>query len=459
MKNSYSFKQDINPLLRLAIPLVCTGLVQSAVWFFETLFLARLGSQTLAAGSLVSWLFGTVAVILWGALSSINILVAHKHGEKDEHAIALIARDGVILAIMFIVPAFFLFWYMSPIFLIFGQSDSTVQLAQLYLHALAWGLLANFVMMALLEVIIGVGRARVIFVFSIITVGLNIAFSYLFIFGKLGFPALGIAGAGWGMTVSYWISALMLILYILVNKYYRNYFRFLFTLQKPSFLWELLQIGIPMGFMYCVEVGFFFALTLAMGIFGSRLQAANQVALQYLGIFGSIMFAIAQAVTVRMGHLLGAKEVASAEKVSYLGVSFASISALVIAMVYWILPSVLISMDFNIHDPDNFVIVGEIKKFLAISALFQIFEAARIALFGSLRGLKDTRFTLLISIISFWLLALPLGWLLAVYLQWGSVGFWWGMVIGAAFSVVLLQWRFKFKIRHYYQMENVNILM
>ena len=195
MKNSYSFKQDINPLLRLAIPLVCTGLVQSAVWFFETLFLARLGSQTLAAGSLVSWLFGTVAVILWGALSSINILVAHKHGEKDEHAIALIARDGVILAIMFIVPAFFLFWYMSPIFLIFGQSDSTVQLAQLYLHALAWGLLANFVMMALLEVIIGVGRARVIFVFSIITVGLNIAFSYLFIFGKLGFPALGIAGA------------------------------------------------------------------------------------------------------------------------------------------------------------------------------------------------------------------------------------------------------------------------
>ena len=438
-------------LLHLAIPLILTGLVQSAVWFFETLFLARLGTEILAAGALVSWLFGTVAVILWGALSSINILVAHKHGENDQHAIALVARDGVILAILLVVPTFILFWFMSPIFLIFGQSESIVQLAQLYLHALAWGLLANFVMMAFLDVIIGVGRARVIFVFSIFTVGLNILFSYLFIFGKLGFPALGIAGAGWGMTVSYWVSALVLIIYVTIGKQYRNYFRYLFDLQKPSFLWELLQIGIPMGFMYCVEVGFFFALTLAMGLLGSRLQAANQIALQYLGIFGSIMFAIAQAVTVRMGHLLGAKEIYYAERTAYLGVGFATIIAIFIALFYWFLPSFLISIDFNIHDPNNFAIVREIKQFLAISAIFQIFEAARIAFFGSLRGLKETKFTLLISILSFWFLALPLGYFLAMYLELGSIGFWWGMVIGAGFSVPLLQWRFKLKMRHYYK--------
>jgi MATE family multidrug resistance protein len=449
MKNISSVRNDVYPLLKLAIPLALTGMVQSAVWFFETLFLAHLGTQTLAAGSLVSWLFGTLAVILFGILSSINILVAHKHGENDKNAIALIARDGFLLAILITIPAFILFWNMPPIFLLFGQSVSIVVLAKSYLHALAWGLFANFLMVACLEIIMGIGHARVVLVFSILSVSLNILCSYILIFGKFSFPALGIAGAGWGMTISYWITAIVLLLYIIANQNYRIYFQHVFKLHKPRYLLELFQVGIPMGLMYCVEVAFFFALTLLMGLLGSQLQAANQVALQYLGLLMSIMFSIAQAITVRMGHLLGAKETQAAEKAAYIGIGIAALLAFFVAIFYWLFPTILISADFDVHNPANFEIVSTIKKLLIVSAIFQIVEATRIAFFGALRGLKDTKFTLLTSIISFWCIAIPVGYIFAFYFKLGGVGFWWGMLMGASISVGLLQWRFKSKINHY----------
>ena len=456
MKNVYSLKNDVYPLVRLALPLALTGMVQSATFFFETVFLARLGEQSLAAGALVSWFFGVLVVILFGILGSINILVAHRHGSNDRDGIALVARDGLILAVLIAIPSTLLVWNISPIFLLFGQPETVVALVKPYLQALSYGLIADLVAMACLEVIIGVGHARVILIFSILTVVMNIFFSYVLIFGKFGFPALGIAGAGWGMTVSYWGTLIALVVFIIANENYRKYFRHIFKLEKTFYLLELFQIGIPMGVMYSVEVGFFFALTLAMGVLGTEIQAANQVALQYLGLMMSIIFAVAQAITVRMGHLLGAKEYMAAEKASYIGVGIAVAFISIISVIYLVLPEALISVDFDVYDPKNAVIVNEIKTLLAIGALFQIFETARIALFGSLRSLKDTRFTMLASILSFWGIALPVGYLLAFRLQIGGAGFWWGMVVGAAVSVVLLQWRFRLKMKRYNNMANVN---
>lgn len=443
------FKENFYPLLKLILPLALTGLIQSAVWFFETLFLAHLGSDTLAAGSLVSWLFGTVVVILYGTLSSINILIAHKHGAQDKHGIRLVTRDGLWLAILCALPTFILFWNMSPLFLLFGQSPEIVQLAEKYLHAVAWGIVPNVIIIALIELLMGLGRTRPILVFNIISVSLSIFFSFGFIFGKFGLPSLGIAGAGWGLTTSNWITALIFGGYVITNKEYKHYFRFIFSPIKPSFLTELLQIGLPMGLMYCVEVAFFFALTLIMGSFGSQVMAANQIAMQYLGSLMAVIFATAQAITVRMGHLLGAGDKASADRTAYAGILISTVFMLFVAMCYLCFPTRLISIDFDIHKPENQQIVSFATQFLMVCSVFQIFESIRISLFGTLRALKDTRFTLFISILSFWGIALPVGYLLAKHVQLGGAGLWWGMVLGAGCSVILLLWRFKIKIAQY----------
>ncbi|WED44309.1 MATE family efflux transporter [Legionella cardiaca] len=443
------FQGNFSPLLKMALPLALTGLLQSGVFFFETFFLAHLSTDILAAGALVSWLFGTFAVIIFGVLGSINVLIAHKYGANDHQGISLVVHDGFWLALFLVIPSFILFWNMSPIFILLGQSPVVAKLAESYLHALTWGLLPNFIMIVLLEVIIGLGHTHLILKFTLLSVLLNVSFSFVLIFGKFGFPSLGIAGAGWGITISCWITTFVLSIYLFFNKRYRGYFNLLFTTSKPSYLLEMLRIGAPMGFMYCVEVAFFFALTLLMGIFGSQLMAANQVALQYLGTLMSVIFSIAQAITVRMGHLLGSGDKNSASQTAYAGIILSFLFMFFVALIYWFFPNVLISIDFDIHKPENSQIVFFATQFLLVSAIFQIVEAMRISLFGALRGMKDTRFTLLISIISFWIIALPVGYFLATSLKLGGTGLWWGMVLGAVSSLMLLYWRLQFKLGQY----------
>ncbi|MCX7117752.1 MAG: MATE family efflux transporter [Legionellales bacterium] len=440
------FQTQCYPLLILVIPLALTGLIESGVFFFETLFLAHLGPDELAAGGLVAWLFGTFAVILFGVLSSINILIAQKHGAKDDVSISLIVRDGIWLALLLFIPSFLLFWNIPSLFLYFGQSPQIVMLATPYLHALVWGLLPDVVMIALLEVIIGLGHARIILIFSILASALNVLCSFALIFGKFGLPALGIAGAGWGSSISYWISALFLMAYVFTNKNYTCYMHYLFKPTHRSYLLELLHIGTPMGLMYCIEVGFFFILTLLMGRMGSAFLAANQIALQYMSTLMSVIFSIAQAITVRMGHLLGAGEVRSAERVAYLGISMSVFIMLLAAIAYWGFPTFLITLDLDVKTGRHPEIISLAKQFLAIAAVFQLIECSRISLFGALRGLKDTHFTLYLSILSFWGLSLPIGYLLATRLHLGGGGLWWGMVIGSTLCMPILLWRFKTQI-------------
>lgn len=440
-------KNDFYPLLKLASPLVITGLVGASIGFFQTVFLAHLSHEAMAAGALVSWLFGVFVVIIYGTLSSINVLISHKHGARDLRGIARVTRDGLLLAVLLTIPAIFLFWNMAPIFLFFGQKQSLALLAEPYLHALTWGLLPTFIVVALTEFVIGLGHGRVVMIFTTLSVILALFFSFSLIFGRFGMPSLGIAGAGWGTTISYWIMVFVLSIYLGTNKSYRVYLKYIFIIDKPSYIWELLKVGLPMGVMYCFEVGFFFALTLLMGSLSPQLLAANQIALQYMGTLMSVIFSLAQAITVRMGHLIGANELSSAKRASYAGLCLSIAFMSVFAVIYWLWPNLLISIDLDVNAPENALIVSYTKQLFVVSAVFQLLEAMRISLFGALRALKDTNFTLISSIISFWGIALPIGYLLASRFNFGGPGLWSGMAIGAGFSMLLLLWRFNSKIK------------
>ena len=443
------YLNDVVPLLWLSIPLIFTGLIESSVSFFSTFFLAHLGHQELAAGALVNWLFATLMVILWGTLTAVSVLVAQKHGAKDDKSVSYILRDGLLLSLILVVPAFFLLWYISPVLAWMGQSPSVVLLAQAYLHGLAWGLLPDFITLVLLQFIIGLGHTRTSMVFTFCWVPVTIACNYLLVFGKFGLAKLGISGIGWGTSLSYWITSFWLIGYVLLKPSYRQYIKQIKPILKPVFVKELLIVGIPMGAMYCIEVGFFLMLSLLMGLQGSQQLAANQITLQYLGFFIAIVFSIAQAITVQMGHKLGDNKFISAARASYAGIFLSLALMLCVALCYWIIPNKLISVDLDFNNPNNANIINYVKQFLMVCAFFQILEAIRIALFGALRALKDTHFTLFASIISFWGIALPAGYVFAHYLKFGGIGFWLGAVVSALCSSSLLAWRFQMKMQQY----------
>lgn len=441
------YKNDVNPLLKLAIPLILTSLIESASPFFGTMFLAELGQGELAAGALVRGLFFALMAVIWGILSTISVLVALKHGEKNEEAVSQILRDGIILSLLLIPPAFLLLWYAAPIFLLFGQNQSVVALAQDYLHALAWGLLPDFMAVVLLQFIIGLGHTRLNMIFILIWVPIAIFLNYVLIFGVFGLPKLGIAGIGWGLTASYWITATGLIIYLAMSKTYKHYLYSALSASPTRFLKELLQIGVPMGSMYFLEVGFFFVLTLIMGLIGEIQLAATQIVMQYLGLFTCVIFSIANAVTVRMGHKIGEKDFTAANSTSQAGVFLSVTFMLIIAICYFIIPEWFIAADLDVTNPENSQLIHYTKQFFIACAIFQLCEAVRISLFGSLRALKDTKFTLLASVFGFWIIPVPFGY--ALYqIGLGGVSLWWGMTIGAACSAILLNRRYRIKIKN-----------
>lgn len=438
---------EVQSLIKLSIPLIITGFIESAVAFFSTIFLAHLGRKELAAGAIVSWIFVTIMVILWGTLTSISMLIAQKHGAKDTAGIAQTLRDGMILAILLVIPTSLLLWYISPVLIYFGQNPETVADAQAYMHGLVWGVFPDFTGIVLMQFLIGLGHTRTNLIFALVWVPLNVLCNYVLIFGQFGFPSMGIAGIGWGTTWSYWISTVVLMVYLLWHKDYRVYFQGFFSFKKPRFLMELWHVGLPMGVMYCIEIAFFAALTLMMGRIGSQVLAANQITMQYLGVFSVLTFAMAQAITVRMGHALGKKSLEVAIRAAYIGIAMTVVFMSAVAVIYLFFPNTLIALDLDLHDEKNAEVILYAQRFFAIAALFQLCEAVRFGFFGALRGLNDTRFTLLSSIITFWGISFPLGYVLAFYLHFGGSGFWWGIIIGETVGVILLFYRFRYKIK------------
>lgn len=433
-----SFRGDFWPLLQLALPMVLTGFLQSAIVFFETMFLSHLGEEILAAGAMVSWFYGTLIVLFMGIMNAINVLVAYRFGAKDNAAISFVFRDGFLLALTLIPIVFLLFWYSAPAFGWFGQDAKMITLAESYLRALAWSIIPHFIMMALLELVIGLGRMIVLTIFSVFTMVLNVFFSYALIFGEWGFPMLGIAGAGWGITVTYWILLVGLVVYLFSQPYYRQYVKNACHLKAPKFIKELLTVGFPIGVMYFFEVAFFLALTFFIAAIDTTWVAPNQIVLQYLCAYMALIFSIAQGLTVRMGHLLGARDKDAAKRASQAGLYISGLLALLSTIAYCFFSPWLIGVDFDVMDPANAVLVEHAMILFIISTLFQSAESIRVILFGALRALQDTRFTLFTSIIGFWVIPFPLGYMAASLFESGAMSTWLAMGLGGVLSCFLL---------------------
>lgn len=429
-----SWKNDYLPLLRLVIPLIFAGMIGGLVYFFLSLFLSKLGSETLAAGSLVSWLYSILVVISFGILGAINILISHLFGQKRLESIVQVVRDALLLSLLLSVPAFILFWNMDTIFIYLGQSLSVVKLALPFLHALAFAFVPYFIFTALIESLIGLGHTRAVIFFTFLTVSLSIYFSYLLIFGSTYIPQLGISGAGWGIALSYTVTLGFLILYLFLNQTYTRYFLAIFNLKSCKYLSELFKIGIPLGLMYCVEVGYFFALTIIIGRYGHELLAANQVAMQFLGPLIGGIFSIAQAITVRIGHLMGSKHYCMLNRAVGISLQCSVFFVLIFSCIYWFYPKWLISFDFTLNE-QNAVIMHHATSFLYLAGIFQILEAIRVALFGALRALKASKLCLICSLVTFWLIGLPIGIILENSFILQGKGIWFGAILGALISI------------------------
>jgi MATE family multidrug resistance protein len=281
------------------------------------------------------------------------------------------------------------------------------------------------------------GYTRVTMIITLCALPINIVLNYLFIFGNFGFPRLGGAGAGYASAVTYWCILFISILVVHRSKpfkYYRIFDRFYGISLR---LWkELLVVGIPIGSAIFCEVSIFGVVALLMAEFGTAMLAAHQAAINFAGLIYMIPLSIGMALTIVIGFEVGAKRYDDARQYSFLGIGIAIVVALLFAVGLFLFTQQVAELY-----TDNPIVLQLIQSFLGFAIFFQLSDAIAAPIQGALRGYKDVKVTLIMALVSYWVIGMPTGYILVKYTATGPYGYWIGLITGLAVGAIVLSVR------------------
>jgi multidrug resistance protein, MATE family len=382
-----------------------------------------------------------------GIVSSVSPLVAEAYGANRLDVAGKVAAQGLLLTAALSLPSMVLIWFMKPLLLQLGQAENTVADMETYLHAIIWGFPATLAFSVFKNFVAALSRPRIVMIITMCSILLNIVANYVLMFGKLGFPPLGLAGIGWASTLTYWISFIVLTLYIFVQKEFHScrVFQNLHHFDSLIF-WQVFNIGLPNGIVYVLQTGLFTVIALLMGYLGTTILAAHQIVMQMVQVTFTVTEGVSNATTIRVGQFVGSRDSAGAKIAGYTGIMISAIFMGIIAVLFWSLPTVITSLFLDVNTPENREALRVSISLLYVAAVFQVFDGIQNVASGALIGLKDTRMLMLISLFTYWCVGITSGYVLGIRLQLGGVGLLSGLALGLATSAILLIWRFENRI-------------
>jgi MATE family multidrug resistance protein len=383
--------------------------------------------------------FNFIYILCMGILLSLAPIVSQAKGAGKTQDGIIAVRHGFLLAGFIFIPALLLFWNSAPIFQLMQQQPVAIELGSSYLRAMCWGFLPLLWFICLRGLLEGNLETRPVMVISLLAVGVKLLLNYVLIFGHWGSPTLGIVGAGYATMLVECFMFVLALMYVSRRFKGQGLFKAQFSLAPMA---EVVRLGLPIGISLAFESGLFAVTAFLMGTLGETQLAAHQVANQSVVLTFMIPLGISIATAVRVGAAMGKGSLDEVKRFGRLGIGLCIVWMIIIASVYWFMPRAVIGLYFDVTNPENAEIVRLAISFLSIAALFQVFDGIQVATSGALRGLKDTRMPMVISLISYWLVGMGSSLLLTFGLNMGGQGLWFGLVIGLAAAAGLLSWRF-----------------
>jgi len=374
-------------------------------------------------------------------------MVSQAYGARDHLSAGRAVRQGLWLGTLLTIPSCLVMWNGATLLAWTGQEEEIVLLGEEYLHAILWGVLPLLWFGALRHFIEALSRPRVVMIITLGAVLLNVVANDVLMYGKLGFPALGLAGCGWASTLVFWTMFLVMAAFIRKDQGLGLYGVFS-RLSKPDWHYfsQLFRLGWPIGVTQGLEVGLFSATALLMGLFSTAALAAHQITIQCAGYAFMVPLGLSFAVSVRVGQATGREDLQGARRAGYVGIGLGASFMMITAICFWSFPRFFISLFLDMQSPVNREVVLVATSLLSIAAVFQVFDGIQVAAAGALRGLKDTRAPMIVALIAYWVVGLSCAYLLGFRLDMEGVGLWWGLVLGLTTAAILLWWRFYRKI-------------
>ncbi|ETX30166.1 MATE family efflux transporter [Roseivivax isoporae] len=436
-----TYPEHVRAVLALGLPLVGGHLAQFAIGLTDTVMLGWYGAEALAALTLAHTLFFVLFLVGAGFAWAVMPMVATFAAQGDEVRVRRATRMGLWLSILFFLVAAPPLWFAEPLLRALGQGEGVAADAGLYLRVALWGMLPALGVMVLKSYLAALERTRVVFWITVLAAFANALFNHALIFGNLGAPSLGIAGAALASVLTNLVSFLAVALYAVRalpgHALFRRFWR-----PDWEMFGEVFRLGWPIGITSLSEIGLFAASALMMGWLGTVPLAAHGIAVQIASAVFMVHLGLANAATVRAGNAYGRGDPSGLLRGAWTVLALSALTSFLTVALFLGAPRTLAGLFLGPDDPARAEIIATSVVLLAVAALFQLVDGAQVVALGLLRGLQDTRVPMVLAAFAYWGVGMPAAWFFGFALGWGGPGVWIGLVLGLAVAAVALLARF-----------------
>uniref|UniRef100_UPI00404780A5 MATE family efflux transporter n=1 Tax=Polaribacter sp. TaxID=1920175 RepID=UPI00404780A5 len=435
--------------LKLAAPVMLGMLGHTFVSFVDNIMVGQLGTAELAAVSLGnSFMFIAMSIGI-GFSTAITPLTAEADAANNLDQAKSTFKNGLFLCTSLGIALFLLVFYAKPLMYLMKQPEEVVALAIPYLDLVAFSLIPLVVFQAIKQFSDGLSMTKYPMYATILANVVNVILNYLLIFGKFGFPEMGIVGAAYGTL----ISRFMMVGYLwwLLTKKERSRVmvtQIKFFVLDSAMIKKIISLGTPSAMQMFFEVAIFTSAIWLSGLLGKNPQAANQIALNLSSMTFMVAIGLSVASMVRVGNQKGLKNYLELRRIAFsiflLAVLFAFAFALLFYLFHQQLPKLYVDFKDLKNLTDNTEVLGIAAQLLIAAAIFQISDSIQVVMLGALRGLQDVKIPTIITFISYWMIGFPISYYLGTEEQYGSFGIWMGLLAGLSTAAILLYIRFNY---------------
>ena len=436
-----TYQEHTGAIWKLGMPLILSNLAMFAIHITDTVMLGWYDVTALAASTIAGTLFFVTFIVGAGFAQAVTPLVAAAAEDDDDVQVRRVTRMGLWLSIFYGLFVTIPFFWAEDILIAIGQEPEVAILAHIYLQIVIWQMVPALIVMTFKAFLAAMEHTAIILWATIGTAILNGFINYALIFGNWGMPELGIQGAAIASLTVNLITVLILVAYIMKVlpqfELFKNFWRSDSEILKRVFL-----LGWPIGLTALAEGGLFAASAVMMGWIGAIELAAHGIAIQLASLTFMVHLGFSQAATVRAGRALGRHDELSLRRGGVTAIGMSAFFAVATSLIFLAIPETLVSLFIDPNEPDRAVLLRIGASLIMVAALFQLVDGLQVLALGLLRGVQDTTVPMFMATISYWVIGLPVSYLLAFTLGMGGVGLWLGLVIGLAVAAVLLLWRF-----------------
>jgi MATE family multidrug resistance protein len=443
-ENRAKWAAETAATVKLAAPIALAFLAEIGIVVADAVMAGKLGTNALAAEGLGAHLLFTPQLLAMGVLSSVAALGAHADGAEDPAMVTRVSRQGMWLATLLSIPVMLMIAVTPGILALTGKDPEILRMMRGMMFAGLTGVPALLWYSALRNFATVMHKTRIVVIISLVSLGVAIGSNWVFLYGNLGAPALGVTGVGISWSLASWVQLAIMSIYVKRQPLLARY-RVLSDLLHADWqvLKDLFHVGWPISMSYAFETALFLASSLMMAWISPDALAAHTVVISISSVSYMIPYGLSQAATVRVGFCTGADNAAGARRAGFVAIALGIIWMLATGLVMNTWPQFLIGLYFDPAAPANQGALAIALTIIPIGALFQVVDGMQCTAIGALRGLKDTRVPMIMCFVGYCVIGVLSALALGFTLHFGPRGIWFGLFIGLLAAAAFLTVRFQ----------------